>query len=489
MKIKIAIITDIHAAEDLQLPLRSDIVEILLSKAIHRLNRWIKPDVVLFPGDITHDLTRPAAQRLLPRLKQTIDLLECPSIIIPGNHDCDRELFYEFFARPAEFTDIKGFRFICFDDPELPEYNAERTSRDIERMKTARTGHAGPIIALQHTSLFPPGATDCPFNLTNAEEIISVMKDCGMPLSISGHYHKGFDLVRSEQTSFVAAAALCEEPFSFLEIQIDGSEIDVTKYQLKMPEHLRLIDCHIHTPLAYCNENMDIEKSVTLAQALGLEAILFTEHTGQLYFSAEDFWTGRCYEKDLAFAEAKYDRMAEYFNALDSADIRPQCVGLEADCDYDGNLLIKSDDADKARFLMGAIHRLKEFEKENPSYDRICDELLRRTQKMVDNGIKVLAHPFRMFHRKKLPIKESLCEALVKMLRRSSVAAEINFHTQQTTELFIRTCLEAGVKLTLAGDAHELYEVGELVPHLKLLADCGYNGDLKDILLDPRSTD
>lgn len=488
MNIKIAVISDIHASENPVENSRSEIIDVFLLKAVHRLNRWIKPDVVLIAGDIIHDPTEAGTREIMSRLKETLCLLKCPFIIIPGNHDCDRELFYEFFTVPEKFLDVKGFRFVPFIDIDLPDCQGQRSTADMERMKRLRNDHAGPIITMQHTSLFPPGTTDSPYNLTNAEEIISAMKEQGIFLSISGHYHEGFDLIRSNGPDFITAPAFCEDPFSFLVIETDGSEVNVIRHQLKIPEHLCLTDNHIHTPLAYCNDNMDIKKSVTIGQALGLAGIVFTEHTGQLYFREEDFWSGKCFEKGMALADAKDDRMSRYFGDLASAGISPGCIGLEVDCDYDGNLMVKKTDADKAAFLMGSIHSLKELEMENPDEDRVYDEFFRRTEKMVNSGIKILAHPFRMFHNKKTEVRDSAYGQLVKILCKSSVAVEMNFHTQVPSELFIRLCLQAGVKLTLAGDAHNLCEVGEFAPHLKLLSDCGYNGDLKDILLDPRIT-
>jgi len=488
VKIKIAVISDIHAAEEPVENQRGDIAETLLLKVIHRLKRWIKPDVVLVLGDIISEPSSPGTREAMARIKQSLELLECPSIIIPGNHDCDRDLFYEFFPKPPDFVDIKGFRFVPFIDTDLPEYLAHRSSEDIERMKAVRCDYAGPVIALQHTSLFPVGASECPYNFTNASEIIAAMKGQGIFLSLSGHYHKGL-VTGDDGARFIAVTALCEDPFGFSEIDIDGSEVAVSRHQLKMPEHLGLIDCHSHTHLAYCSDNMDVAKSINLAEALGLETVLFTEHTGQLYFSAEDFWKGTCYETGLAGISQEHNRMDQYFEILSAQNVERRCTGLEVDCDYDGNLIVKKSDAERAQFLMGSIHRLKELAKENPDRDRVYEEFLGRVQVMLDSGIKVLAHPFRLFHRGKVEVEESLCKSLVKMLRESSVAAELNFHTQQPSEAFVQTCLEAGVKLTLASDAHSLYEVGELAPHLKLLADCGYNGDLKDILFDPRQSD
>jgi histidinol phosphatase-like PHP family hydrolase len=43
-------------------------------------------------------------------------------------------------------------------------------------------------------------------------------------------------------------------------------------------------------------------------------------------------------------------------------------------------------------------------------------------------------------------------------------------------------CIESGVKLAFGSDAHSLHEVGEFAPHLRLLQDAGYDGDLRDVM-------
>ena len=62
------------------------------------------------------------------------------------------------------------------------------------------------------------------------------------------------------------------------------------------------------------------------------------------------------------------------------------------------------------------------------------------------------------------------------------MAAELNFHSNEPPPDFVRMCLEAGVRLALGSDAHNLYEVGEFAPHLALLRECGYDGDLGAVL-------
>jgi len=47
-------------------------------------------------------------------------------------------------------------------------------------------------------------------------------------------------------------------------------------------------------------------------------------------------------------------------------------------------------------------------------------------------------------------------------------------------------CLESGVQFTLGSDTHGLWELGNVSPHFELLCNCGFNGNIADILIDPR---
>jgi hypothetical protein len=138
------------------------------------------------------------------------------------------------FPLPASWLDCGGARFIPFVDREEPGYNASRSSVDLERLRQAAAGLKGLGVALQHTSLFPPGACDCPFNYTNAGDVIAAMKEAGVRLSLSGHFHAGFDVER-DGIRYVTAPALCESPFAFLEIRIEGGRIGTVRHELRMP--------------------------------------------------------------------------------------------------------------------------------------------------------------------------------------------------------------------------------------------------------------
>ena len=61
------------------------------------------------------------------------------------------------------------------------------------------------------------------FHITiqNANEIISVMKETDVSLSISGHYHKGSKTVRDGSIIFINSPGICEKPFPYTIISKD----------------------------------------------------------------------------------------------------------------------------------------------------------------------------------------------------------------------------------------------------------------------------
>jgi len=227
-------------------------------RTVARLNRLIRPDVTLVLGDLLDDGEGPEAHQRLLELRAVLDALDAPYLAIPGNHDGDEALFYRVFTRPDAFEDISGVRFVSFIDEEKPGYNAKRCDADLERLRTARAGYEGPLVALQHVCLFPPALSVAPYNYTNAPEVISAMKEAGVTLSISGHHHRGAATASDENITFVNAPGLCEAPFPFLVVKIESGRVQTQRHELAMPEKPRLFDNHLHTQMAYRSENMMI---------------------------------------------------------------------------------------------------------------------------------------------------------------------------------------------------------------------------------------
>lgn len=483
--VKVAVLSDIHFSNDRQAQVGNRLAgfgDVFLLRAVHRLNRYLHPDLVVLLGDVINDGTLPTAGTDLERLKTILDLLHCPRIVLPGNHDGDPDLFYSVFDRPEPMTDIGHVRFLPFVDPEEPGYNARREPADLQRMQQARYDWKGPVIALQHVPVFPPGAHSCPYNYVNAEAICEQMEAHGITAAIAGHYHAGFDNVHTDHFTSITAPALCEAPFQFLMLDIDEKgSVSVERHSLAMPKDLHLTDVHVHTHLAYCNENMDVATALALGSAMGLAGIRITEHSGHLYFSRSGY--GQCARNGMASALPGDCRMDEYIAALDAGECPVDWRGIEIDCGFDGQPLIRPDDLKHLPFRVGAMHQLAALQGSSPDSRGTADEFLRVLEIFLKSGIRVLAHPFRVFRRSGRPTPPGLFAPTVDLLRHAGVAAEINFHTNDPDPRFVRMCIDAGVPLVFGSDSHNLYEVGEFYPHLELLRQAGYNGDVRDILL------
>lgn len=485
MKLKIAVLSDLHYSEtsNILIPERhGNHADIFLLRAVHRINRFLKPDIVLILGDIINDPIAPGALDCLERLRKITDLLEMPFLIIPGNHDPAPDVFYKVFPRPPEVLDLKGCRFISFLDREEPGYNASRSKDDIVRMINARCNFKGDIIALQHVPVFVPGTHSCPYNYTNAEEIISVMKEQNIMLAVSGHYHTGFDIIRSDNVNFSAVPAFCETPFRFMVITVENGQMRSEYQQLKMPEEYALIDYHVHTSLAYCNENMTMEKAVEFGKLFGLEKLVFSEHSGHLYFDRAMYGSDDFCNEGISSKNVN-SRMQEYFEMYRKFNSNMTCLGIEIDYDFNGRPVIKPDDWKKMEMSIGAIHYLKELKKTGPDIKKAADEFLFISEKILKSGIKILAHPFRVFRRAGQAIPDGLFEKLSSLLYEYGASPEINYHTNTPELEFFKLCLNKGIKPVLGSDSHNLYEIGEFFPHLDFLKNCGFNGNPKDILL------
>jgi len=482
--VSVAVIADVHYGKASTIPSRrTEIADNLLLRTVYRLNRLVRPDITLVLGDVIDDGCSPDAEQNLVHIRSILDKLDSPYIAIPGNHDCIPEAFYRVFHRPRDIEDIAGVRILSFVDQEEPGYNARRSAHDIDRYRKARADYDGVLLAVQHVCLYPPdGRTVAPYNYTNADDIIREMNKAGVNLSVSGHYHPGGENTRHGDTMFVNAPGLCEAPFPFLEITIGGNRIETHRHELKLPESLHLIDRHVHTPLAYCNENMDIERSIDLARAVGLAGLTFTEHSGQLYFDKTRYWNKTCLRDGMDAANPSDNRMPDYLELKRQYQQGMIRFGLEADCDFQGRILVKPSDRLHFDYIAGAMHGLASLEKNEPPGLEAQQEFLHLLEKLLASQINVLAHPFRAFRRSGHPPPQELFRPTAELLQKHQVAAEINFHTNEPPVAFIRNCLTLGVKLSFGSDAHNVAEIGEFSYHLALLKEAGFDGDLSDVL-------
>jgi len=480
----IAVIADIHFGTPSSLPeRRCDISDLLLMRTVRRLNKLIHPDITLILGDLINDGNDPDTEKNLLHIRTILDKLESPYIVIPGNHDNNTGAFYKIFDRPDDIEDIAGIRFLPFVDQEMPGYNACRSDLDIERVRKARSGYEGTLVSLQHVCLRPPAQPVTPYNYTNASEIISSFKSAGVTLSISGHHHSGAENTQDGDVLFINAPGLCEAPFPFLEVTIDGGEIRTQRHELAMPKNLKLHDNHLHTQMAYCNDNMMITKAIDLAHDFGLDGLTFTEHSAHIYFDPKSYREKSWMDNGVDCAEDAHNRMETYLKLKQTYENEFARFSIEADCDARGMLVIKPEDRKHFDSIIGAIHCLPRLTKDRSPQQNDKDDFLFLVEAMCKQEIRVLAHPFRIFRRSGWSAPPELFEPTAKLLQKYNVAAEINFHTNEPPVEFVKRCLEHGVKFSFGSDSHNLFEIGDFAYHLALLKDAGFNGDLSDVML------
>ena len=487
MSTKIAVVADTHYGIGRpQAKRRCSIGDVLLERAVHRLNMINKPDVVLVLGDVVDDAAAPDAEERLQTMRNILDTLDAPYIAIPGNHDTDVMQFYRVFDRPDDTVDLAGIRFLPFIDKDEPRCWASRSTRDIERIKAARNGYGGMIVSLQHVCLAPPSEEKRPpYNYTNATDVIAAMKEARVTLSISGHHHPGGHDILDEPVTFVTAPGLCESPFPFLEITVDGAAVTTQRHELKMPEELQLVDNHVHTPMAYCSGNMDIEKSISLAHEFGLAGITFTEHSGQLYFDSKAYWQREWLDGGMAAAEAEHDRMEQYLQLKADHEDDFARFSLEIDCDAQGGLLVKPGHRKLFSGQLGSVHAVPGLSRKIPPSQESSDKFLSMIESLCKAGVSVLAHPMRVYHRARWTPPEELFEPIAQLLEQYAVAAELNIHGSNIPPLgFVKECLNHGVRFSFGGDAHNLFQIGDFACHIDLLREAGYDGDLKDVLIE-----
>jgi len=483
-RVTIAVLSDVHYGTASALSLRrNEIADILLLRAVRRLNRLIHPDVTLLLGDLVDDGRSTEAAGRLATLRGILDKLQSPWIVIPGNHDGDPEAFYQVFDRPGASVDLCGVRFLPFVDREEPGYNASRRPEDIGRFQLARADWRGPLVALQHVCLAPPLQSAAPYNYINAPEIIRAMTEAGVSLSISGHHHHGAESVRNETTTFVTAPGLCEAPFPFLLITVEGERITVERQQLAMPAQLGLVDTHVHSELAYCGENVSVSAAIPLAKEFGLAGMGFSEHSGQLYYDERSYWAGQWFEEGIAGAKDADNRMPGYLSLIEDHRSPGVSFGLEVDYDAAGKPLLRPEHRGQFDHLIGSIHRLPSLYSPSVRREILEDEFMGLLEQLVKDGIDIVAHPFRVLRRGGLPVSERLFRPAATLLRKHGVAMEINFHNNQPPVEFVRLCLEMGIRFSLGSDSHNLCEIGEFADHLQLLREAGFTGELSDVLL------
>jgi len=452
---------------------------VLLRKVFLRLQYLgIKPDVVVILGDLVENGTDPDSDADLIALHSELTRAGIPFLVVRGNHDDENTRFADLFDVKPGLHRVGDYGFIVADDTYAATHETTRPEQVIKSMlKIAKTNPGLPLVALQHAPIYPAIDSHYPYRPTNTAEIIDSFHKAGIFLSLSGHYHKGQRLRTSSNVFYHTVPALCESPFPFSVIRLNGRKVEVEEHALAH-HYPNLTDVHCHTEYAYCATTVDTASAITLSKCLGITKLCVVEHAFQLYFEKRYAMSGKWQsapervEDAWVTTRSRMDNYRRFAQKLRSPFVK---IGLEVDLYGDGKMMLAPDDAEEGMWdlLIGAIHFIRDFVPGQTTQEEAEKMFLRDVSKLVLLPIKVLAHPFRFFAWSNLKTPKHLYPAVADLLADSAVAAEINFHSYQTDPEFIRCCVDKNVKIALASDAHALQEVGELAPHVEVLKQAG----------------
>ena len=444
-------------------------------RAIEEATRIRPPDVIVLLGDIVDNGFAAGAEQDMAEFATVVKASGVSVVVVPGNHDVAPERVFGAFGDFPGRHCINDYILYSFadnyGDDDTPVRHPDAIKQFLNEVKDR------PVITLQHPPLYPAvDCTDYPFTPSNTAEIMAAYKRAGVVLSLSGHYHRGTQPALKDGVTYLTCAAIAEAPFHFYIVSLLGREVTVDSRSLQIPSSAGFVDTHIHTHFGYCAEDVHPRQSSERAKLLGVKGIVCVEHAAQLYLSEADYWQGRHVDEPEAIrnkCSSDSNRMPAYRSEMAGFRSDYVRIGLEVECDCEGSFTLLDEDRDGWDMLLGAVHWLPGKMAADTRTQRESS-FLRVVEQLTTLGIDILGHPFRFFHKENLPRPIELYRPVARLLRAHNVAAEINFHTNEPDPDFFRRCLEEEVRIVVGSDAHALKEVGDLLPHLRLLQEIGF---------------
>ena len=486
--LEILVISDLHydAREKGQHAVRDQVTHMapeLITRCVTRFRRTTEPDLIVLPGDLLEKGDSAGAEENLREIRGRLDRLGIPYIAIPGNHDPEAQRFLRVFETPPGGRIINGYNIFTFFDSYDSDNRCFRNPDDMRRLEEAAGKHPDkPLLVFQHSPVYLPIDSDYPYVIQGADEIIQCYSRLKVLLSVSSHYHHGRPLICKDGVGYLTAKGILAVPYQFMHISLRGDKFEVREIPLRMQEACRLFDFHIHTEFAYCRDNITAEGAIERARTFGLSGMALTEHAGQLYADSDDYQSGKFLagktflKKCVRGGKSRMKKYREFVHSLKDPFLK---AGIEVELGTDGELTLLEEDEDCWFVTIGAVHFLPGT---SAGRKGVAAEFMKTTEGLCKKNIDILAHPFRYFIRSNLAVPKNLYKPMVRLLADTKVAAELNFHTNQPDVRFFELCLEEGVKIALASDAHSFAEVGEFAPHLELLRQAGAPENLEKVL-------
>ena len=215
--------------------------EDILLKAINQIN-MLQPDAVVISGDITDH----GYYREFVKVKEYIDLIDSPTIVIPGNRDARNigdEVFEEIIGDRDTTLELKesNIKIIGLDSsvPDLGHGKIGRLQRKFleTEIKNAKDRNMFIIITVHHHIIPVPNTGRERNVLSDAGDILLLLLQNNINLVLSGHKHVPH-VWKMNNTVFVTAGTVSSmklrgnthPSFNILDIKDDEVQITLCNY-------------------------------------------------------------------------------------------------------------------------------------------------------------------------------------------------------------------------------------------------------------------
>jgi len=245
-----------------------------------------------------------------------------------------------------------------------------------------------------------------------------------------------------------------------------------------------VFDCHVHTVRSACGEDITDEWLCARAQENGC-GFAVTDHTMHLYYEPEIAWAMMTEDGIRLFEERRRtgrDNIRRYLDDIRDCGASNMLVGVEMDVLPDGQIMFPDDLRGEVDLLLGATHFLPTI-KHKRGPEEVEAEFRRQTQWLVEYGVDVLAHPFRILLGAGHEVSDELMRWVVDLAAAHDTALEINSHKvfPDHDVQMTRLALARGLQVACGTDAHNSREFGEFGYHADILRRAGVE-DMEGVL-------
>lgn len=288
-------------------------------------------------------------------IKGMLDQSEIPYLVLPGNHDWD-EVFWRVFDPSENTVEIGDIRFVRFCDYEHAGHVPRRFYPERSRFESELSEGSGRSqVHLQHYVITPELNRGYPHSYAESLSLVRQIAEAGnVKLCLSGHFHKGTELLYTGSTCFTTGSAFCEAPFPWRIYELENETVTLREESLEpeasLPRPVVFLDRDgvINDKASYCQgpEAMRLlprsARAIRLLRDAGYAVVVVTNQSCVGYgyvpegvmYSVNDKMCRLLQEEAEADVDAIYAATAAGAHAVleqyeDPAECKPSAMLLE----------------------------------------------------------------------------------------------------------------------------------------------------------------